>query len=71
MLGLPAKVCYPHDLQRCILIAAGLTGKPCQNSELKTFQGRSSKMVGSFSKSGVATADLMDSPNRSESLQHP
>ena len=60
ILGLPSLVCYPHDLQRCVLFAAGLTGKPCQNAPLRDFQGRSSKMVGSFSKSGVATAALMD-----------
>ena len=64
-LGMPSMVCFPHNLnlQRCVLIASGLTGKPCQNKQLAAFQKRSNKMVGSFSKSGVATTALFDSHN--------
>jgi len=54
-------VCFPHNLQRCVLIASGLTGRPCQNKEVAAFQKQSNKMVGSFSKSGVATTALFDS----------
>ena len=61
LLALPSMVCFPHDLQRCILFGAGLTGTPCRNPQLQAFQKRSSKMVGAFSKSGVATAALMES----------
>ena len=38
-----------------------ITGQPCQNKELAAFQKQSNKMVGSFSKSGVATTALFDS----------
>ena len=60
ILRWPSRVCFPHDLQRCVLIGAGLAGTPSRNVALKQFQARSGKMVGSFSKSGVATAALMD-----------
>ena len=67
LLRFPSIVCFPHDLQRCVLFGAGLTGKPCLNKALKEFQGRSSKMVGSFSRSGVATAALMDAQREDDS----
>ena len=60
LLRWPSLVCFPHNLQRCVLIGAGLAGKPCRNAALKKFQARSGKMVGSFSKSGVATAALVE-----------
>lgn len=66
ILRLPSKVCAPHDLQRCVLYAMGLTGKPSQNPSLRDFQAKSSKMVGSFSKSGVATAALIDAQQKDE-----
>jgi len=61
VLRMPSMVCFPHNLQRCVLIASGLTGRPCQNKEVAAFQKQSNKMVGSFSKSGVATTALFDS----------
>ena len=67
ILRLPSVVCYPHDLQRCVLFGSGLTGKPCQNAPLRDFQARSSKMVGCFSRSGVATSALMDAQREDHS----
>ena len=66
LLRLPSIVCFPHDLQRCVLLAAGLSGSPCRNSALQKFQARSAKMVGSFSKSGVAQCELFDSQRMDE-----
>jgi len=61
LLGIPSKVCTPHNLQRAVLLASGLTGTPCRNPPLKKFCGKSSKMVGAFSKSSVAQAGLVES----------
>ena len=61
VLGLPAIVCMPHDLQRAVLFATGLAGTPSQNPELAAFQKKSSKMVSCFSRSGVANADFFES----------
>ena len=58
IIKIPQKVCVPHDLARCILTAAGETGQPCRNSELRAFTTRTSKMGASFSRSVVANADL-------------
>ena len=66
LLRMPSIVCFPHDLQRCVLLAAGLSGSPCRNPALQKFQARSSKMVGSFSKSGVAQSELFDSQRADE-----
>ena len=66
LLRLPSIVCFPHDLQRCVLLAAGLSGSPCRNSALQKFQARSAKMVGSFSKSGVVQCELFDSQRMDE-----
>ena len=60
LLRWPSRVCFPHDLQRCVLFGSGLAGAQSRNPPLKALIGRSGKMVGSFSKSGVATAALMD-----------
>ena len=38
-------VCYPHNLQRCVLIAAGEAGSPSHNTKLKAFISDASKMA--------------------------
>ena len=61
ILELESMVCFPHDMQRAVLIASGVDGKPCRNQEFSDFQKKSSKMVSSFSRSGVANADFFES----------
>ena len=70
ILKLESIVCYPHDLQRAVLMASGLSGKPCKNPEFKQFQAKSNKMVSCFSRSGVANADFFESQeNEGEKLK--
>lgn len=33
LLGMPFKVCFPHDEQRAVLYSTGMTGKPCKNPD--------------------------------------
>lgn len=50
-------------------MAAGISGKPCRNPELRAFQSRSNKMVSTFSRSGVATASFYDAQDKDSSLK--
>lgn len=68
LLKMPFMVCYPHNLQRAVLIAAGISGQPCRNSALRDYQKRSNKMASSFSRSGVATAALFESQSKDVTL---
>lgn len=68
LLKMPFMVCYPHNLQRAVLIAAGISGEPCRNPALRDYQKRSNRMASSFSRSGVATAALFESQSRDVTL---
>ena len=60
ILGETQKVCYPHDIARAVLTAAGETGNPNQNIALQSFTSRVSKQSAAFSRSVVANVDLQD-----------
>ena len=50
LLGLPQKVCVPHDVARAVLTAAGETGTPCQNTGFKQFTKAVSKQSAAFNR---------------------
>lgn len=58
ILGVPFKVCCPHDLQRSVLFAAGEAGKTSKNPELKKFIARASSMAAAPHRS-TKTSDLL------------
>jgi hypothetical protein len=60
LLNQDMEVCTPHDVARAVLIAAGLSGVPCKNPELRDLIARSSKQAGSFSRSVIANKALQE-----------
>lgn len=55
LIRAPFTVCFPHDLQRAVLFAAGEAGSPSQNVDLKTFIASASRMAGASHRSVQVT----------------
>ncbi len=61
LLGQPFKVCFPHDLQRAVLFSTGMTGKPCQNTQLRDAISAMSRMAAAPHRSVQVTSALNQS----------
>ena len=58
ILKIEQKVCTPHDVARAVLHAAGETGTPCKNPEMKKLTARTTKQSAAFNRSVVANEAL-------------
>ena len=58
LLRQPFKVCFPHNLQRAVLVSTGMTGKPNQNKDLAIVIGSTSRMAGAPHRSVKVAGQL-------------
>ena len=61
ILNAPFRVCDPHNLQRCVLFAAGKAGATSRNRQLRDFIDDASKMAAAPHRSTQTSLRLQQS----------